>query len=511
MRFIRMIALRQWPPGPKRGFGVFAADYRVRNAADGTYRWFQSRATPVRDDAGQIVEWLGTSTDIDDQVRAREVLARGQEELERLVAERTGDLARALDSLRIEAAERGQAEEALRQSQKMEAVGRLTGGIAHDFNNMLQGIAGSVEIARRRIREGRTADALRFLDTTRTAVDRAAALTHRLLAFARRQQLDPRPVDPDGLVAGMAELIRRTMGPGIRVELNLRDGAWNVLCDANELESALLNLCINARDAMPEGGRLTIGTSDAKLQPNDIAEQDGAMPGEFVAIIGDRHRRGNAAERGGARFRAVLYHQAAWPRHRAWAQPGLWLRPAVERSCPDRKRRRARAPRCGSACRVTTRAEVPVEQAPPPAPDQAQAGETVLLVDDEDGVREPACEHLRELGYKVLEARTVPRRCELSDDREPPRSAGDGCRSAERHERASGRRSRPSAVAWAAGPVHNRLCRDGTGAGDGSCSQAIRPRHVRQTGSGTIVQPRRHIRRPLTAARRASQFSLVME
>jgi C4-dicarboxylate-specific signal transduction histidine kinase len=167
----------------------------------------------------------GTATDIDDQVRAREVLAQGREELERLVAARTAELAKALDSLRAEAAERSQAEEALRQSQKMEAIGQLTGGIAHDFNNILQGIAGSVELARRRVEEGRAAHAQRFLDATKTAVDRAGALTHRLLAFARRQRLDPRPIDPDGLIAGMAEMIRRTMGPGIRVELNLRDGA----------------------------------------------------------------------------------------------------------------------------------------------------------------------------------------------------------------------------------------------------------------------------------------------
>ena len=238
---------------------------------------------PVRDPSGHIVEWLGTATDIDDQVRARQVLARGREELERLVTLRTADLAKALEALRAEAAERGQAEEALRQSQKMEAIGRLTGGIAHDFNNILQGISGSVEIARRRVGEGRIAEGQRFLDATKTAVDRAGALTHRLLAFARRQRLDPRPIDPDGLVAGMAEMIRRAMGPGIRVELNLRDGAWGVLCDPNELENALLNLCINARDAMPDGGRLVIATADAHLNAEDISEED-AQPGDFVEI-----------------------------------------------------------------------------------------------------------------------------------------------------------------------------------------------------------------------------------
>ncbi len=277
----RGAAMAAWAEAERSG--IYSAEYRIREAAAGDYRWFQARAVPVRNQADHIVEWLGTDTDIDDQVRARQVLARGREELERLVAVRTADLATALESLRAEAAERAHAEEALRQGQKMEAIGRLTGGIAHDFNNILQGISGSVELARRRVGENRLEDTQRFLDATRSAVQRAGALTHRLLAFARRQRLDPRPIDPDGLVAGMAEMIRRAMGPGIRVELNVRDGAWGVLCDPNELESALLNLCINARDAMPEGGRLVIGTADAHL-PVDVIREEEAEPGDFVEI-----------------------------------------------------------------------------------------------------------------------------------------------------------------------------------------------------------------------------------
>src|SRR6195952_850510 len=184
--------------------GLFSVEHRTYHAADRTWRWFQSRATPVRDAEGRILEWFGTSTDIDDQVRAREMLARSREELEAQVAERTAELRTALDSLRAETAERERAEEQLRQVQKMEAVGQLTGGIAHDFNNMLQAIAGGLDMARRRNREGRAADALRFFDLAEQSLSRAAALTRRLLAFARRQRLEPKLVDADALVAGMA-------------------------------------------------------------------------------------------------------------------------------------------------------------------------------------------------------------------------------------------------------------------------------------------------------------------
>jgi signal transduction histidine kinase len=168
--------------------------------------------------------------------------------------------------------------------QKIEAVGQLTGGIAHDFNNMLQGIGGSVDLAGRRASEGRTADVLRFLASARQGVDRAAGLTRRLLAFARRQRLEPKPVDADALVVGLADLIRRTMGPAIDLDLHLRDGGVRVLCDPTELESALLNLCINAHDAMPEGGRLTIGTEDVRLSTADLLGQEGAVPGDYVEI-----------------------------------------------------------------------------------------------------------------------------------------------------------------------------------------------------------------------------------
>jgi signal transduction histidine kinase len=161
-------------------------------------------------------------------------------ELERRVEERTRELMAA--------------EEALRQSQKMEAVGQLTGGLAHDFNNLLTGISGSLQLMQTRLSQGRVNELDRYITAADGAARRAASLTHRLLAFSRRQTLDPKPTNINRLIAGLEELIRRTVGPGIQVEVVGAAGLWTALVDRNQLENALLNLCINARDAMPEAG-----------------------------------------------------------------------------------------------------------------------------------------------------------------------------------------------------------------------------------------------------------------
>lgn len=175
-------------------------------------------------------------------------------------------------------------EDQLRQSQKMEAVGQLTGGLAHDFNNMLTGLLGGIDMVRRRIGEGRMADAERFLDAATQSGQRAAALTHRLLAFSRRQSLDSRPLDVRELVASMEDLLRRTLGEQVRLETDVADGVWTALADDNQLESAILNLAINARDAMPRGGRLTIAARNVQLSAARLAKSDRAEPGDYVEI-----------------------------------------------------------------------------------------------------------------------------------------------------------------------------------------------------------------------------------
>ncbi|PDT89147.1 hybrid sensor histidine kinase/response regulator [Bradyrhizobium sp. Y36] len=176
-----------------------------------------------------------------------------------------------------------EAEEALRQSQKMEAVGQLTGGLAHDFNNLLTGIIGSLELLQVRLGQGRIKDIDRYVTAAQGAAKRAAALTHRLLAFSRRQTLDPKPTDVNRLVMGMEELVRRTVGPEIALEVVTSGGMWATLIDASQLENALLNLCINARDAMPEGGRLTIETANRWLDEHAAAELD-LSPGQYVSL-----------------------------------------------------------------------------------------------------------------------------------------------------------------------------------------------------------------------------------
>lgn len=173
--------------------------------------------------------------------------------------------------------------EQLRQSQKMEAVGQLTGGIAHDFNNMLAGIMGSLEMTRIRIEQGRIAELDRYIAAAMTSAQRAAAMTHRLLAFSRQQTLDPKPTDLNRLTSSMGELIRSTVGSAIRVESVMPDGLWKTLCDFNQLENALLNLAINARDAMPDGGQLTIEASNVHMD-GAYARHHNIADGQYVAL-----------------------------------------------------------------------------------------------------------------------------------------------------------------------------------------------------------------------------------
>jgi signal transduction histidine kinase len=236
-----------------------------------------------------------------------EELRRLNDMLEARVGERTRDLAETNARLVAAAAGRERAEAQLRQAQKMEAVGRLTGGVAHDFNNLLTVVLGNLALARRRLDElpgeagatlGDTARERirRGIDNAVEGANRAATLTQRLLAFSRQQPLAPEPVDANRLVAGMSDLLRRTLGEDIEIETVLAGGLWRAHADPNQLESSLLNLAVNARDAMPEGGKLTIETGNAHLDEAYAATREEVAPGQYVAICVTDTGSGMSAE-----------------------------------------------------------------------------------------------------------------------------------------------------------------------------------------------------------------------
>ena len=385
--------------------GNFECEFRLRRAADGAWRWFIARALPIRDAAGRTIRWFGTCTDVQEMVEAREVLARGHDELEQLVALRTAELTQALDRLHGEMAERERTEAALRQSQKMEAIGQLTGGVAHDFNNLLAGIYGSLEMIRARIRQGRAADAGIYIDLALGEVTRASSLTHRLLAFARRQALDPRPVDVNALVASIMDLIGRTIGPQITLEAALGHDIWLTVCDANQLENALLNLCINARDAMPDGGCLTIATANLALDDAQAAAAHDVPPGEYVAL--------SVADTGGGMSPEVVARafEPFFTTKPIGKGTGLGLsmlygfikqsggHVAIDSAVGRGTTVRLYLPRHRAAVAIVVEAKRSETVVP-----ATGAGRTVLVVEDETVVRALVVEVLTEFGFTVLEA-----------------------------------------------------------------------------------------------------------
>ncbi|GLZ23568.1 hybrid sensor histidine kinase/response regulator [Stutzerimonas stutzeri] len=255
--------------------GAYAHQYRVRRA-DGRYYWIEANGRVDHSPEGIALSFPGVLIDVEDRRsieaerdRATAALRALNDTLELRVAERTAELIHA--------------EEKLRQSQKMEAVGQLTGGLAHDFNNLLAGISGALDLMGMRISQGRLYDIDKYMLAAQSAAKRAAALTHRLLAFSRRQTLDPRPLDVNLLVEGMTELIQRTVGPSILVETVSAPDLWPASVDASQLENAILNLCINSRDAMPDGGRIIIETANQWLDAEAALAND--LPaGEYLSL-----------------------------------------------------------------------------------------------------------------------------------------------------------------------------------------------------------------------------------
>ncbi|CAN5694773.1 hypothetical protein BH11PSE7_BH11PSE7_16300 [soil metagenome] len=300
------------------------------------------------------------------------------------------------------------AESRLRQSQKMEALGQLTGGIAHDFNNLLQGITGSLETVRRRLASGKTDDVDRFMNSATNSAGRAAALIHRLLAFARRQSLDSKSVDINELVESMEELLRRTLGEQLGLRVITGQGVWAARSDENQLESAILNLAINARDAMPKGGTLTIETSNATLDEAYVSHHEGLKAGDYSVVCVTDTGTGMSADvlakafdpffttkpigQGTGLGLSMIYGFAK--------QSGGYVRIDSE-------------PGQGTSVRLYLPRDTAVVDAPaaihnaaPPATVPQGAGEIVLVVEDDPAVRMLVVEELGELGYTIVEAAT---------------------------------------------------------------------------------------------------------
>ncbi len=298
-----------------------------------------------------------------------------------------------------------QAEEQLRQSQKMEAVGQLTGGLAHDFNNLLTGIMGSLELVQNRVEQGRTKEIDRYINAAQGAAKRAAALTHRLLAFSRRQTLDPKPTNLNRLVAGMEELVRRTMGPGISVEMITAGGLWNTLVDPNQLENALLNLCLNARDAMPGGGKLTVETGNKWLDVRAARARELA-PGQYVSLCVSDTGTGISPDVMARVFDPFFTTKPIG----LGTGLGLSMIYGFARQSGGQVRLYSELGQGTMACLYLPRflgddadADLAMQFAEAP---RAEQGETVLVVDDEPSVRMLVTEVLQDLGYTAMEAAT---------------------------------------------------------------------------------------------------------
>ncbi|SDH75164.1 PAS domain S-box-containing protein [Pseudomonas flavescens] len=297
------------------------------------------------------------------------------------------------------------AEESLRQSQKMEAIGQLTGGIAHDFNNLLAGISGSLELMQLRIEQGRFHELSRYMSSAETATRRAAALTHRLLAFSRRQTLLPKPTDANLLIAGMLEMIQRTVGPAIRLESELHANPWTALVDASQLENTLLNLCINARDAMPNGGTIRTTTQNLWIDAG-LAATLGLPEGQYLSL---------AVQDNGVGMPAQVVARAV--------EPFFTTKPLGEGTGLGLSMAYGFAKQSGGQMRITSTVgegtvvtlylprhdgKAEVETTPSPLTGHTLTGEktgrTALVVDDEPAIRMLVGEVLEELGLQVIEA-----------------------------------------------------------------------------------------------------------
>ena|GEM_PF-645184 len=376
----------------------YEIEYRFKSK-HGEYHWFLARALPVLNNEGKIERWFGTATDITEIVTARtQEMAAANEKLRGEIFERSI----AEERLRSEIHERARAEEQLRQASKMEAVGRLTGGLAHDFNNLLTVVMGNVEAMQRKLKDGGDEKIKNYADFAMQGAKRAAALTKRLLAFSRGQPLDPEFVNANELVSSMTELFARTLGEKVSLKTAIVENLWTIEVDPNQFEASLLNLVVNARDAMPKGGSLTIETSNAKLDAAYAEKHEGVVPGEYVAITVSDTGMGMSPETLARVFEPFFTTKPAGE------GTGLGLSQLygfVKQSGGHVSLESI----VGSGTKVSLYLPRALGESAALANGRKPQGaesdrNTVLIVEDDDDVRQYAVSLFRELGYGVLEA-----------------------------------------------------------------------------------------------------------
>lgn len=343
----------------------------------------------------------GTAVAVSSALVVLLILVMQQSYRQKIAAQKWREVA---DNLEHEVARREAVEDALRHGQKMEGIGQLTGGIAHDFNNLLAGISGNLELMRIRLAQDNREAVSRHIDRAEAVVDKAASITQRLLAFSRRQPLSPTPTRVNDRIRSMLELIQRTVGPAVQMHTALPDDGWNTLCDPNQLDSALLNLAINARDAMPEGGQLTITTSNVLIDGSAEDAANGLPRGRFVTIA--------VADSGTGMTPEVLQRafEPFFTTKSLGHGTGLGLSMVygfVKQSGGEI--RIASTVHAGTTVRIYLPAfdgVIPEDggaTAPPRVPRSSEAA-TIVLVEDEAPLRNLLSEALSDLGYQVMPA-----------------------------------------------------------------------------------------------------------
>lgn len=345
---------------------------------------------PVRDANGDVYGVIAQGNDVTERVEAERAVRELNETLEERVAARTAELEHA--------------HEQLRQSQKMEAVGQLTGGLAHDFNNILASVVANLELMQLKLAQGRTSDLARHIEGAMAASERAIALTHRLLAFSRRQTLAPKVLDVNELVTSMVGMIQGAVGPSVQVITELEEAAWKTKCDVNQLENTLLNLAINARDAMPNGGTLTIATANSDKSASSRATPKDAPAGRHVLISVTDTGTGMTEEVASRAFDPFFTTKPIGQ----GTGLGLSMIFGFVKQSGGHIRLHSAVGRGTSVCVYLPchegEIDAAVDRAPQAEVEPFPAAATVLVIDDERALRELLCEALRDLGYTTVEA-----------------------------------------------------------------------------------------------------------